>query len=381
MEPLSDFLAKLRVPRTPALVVRRAALEANLAAMQAACDAAGVKLRPHGKMAKCSRLSLRQQELGAVGVCCQTVGEAEAYAAAGVSDLLISAPVPPWGWPVLAQLAGQGVRVSAVVDSEAQIALAPPGISLLVDVDGGQHRSGARFEDVPALVRAVLDVGHHWGGLQCYVGTLQADPGRGPAHAALMARLRALVEALRADGMDPASVTGGGTGTAPLDLAAGVFTEIQAGSYALMDVAYGKAGATYETALLLAASVVSAQWKSHVTIDSGLKALSADGPPARILAGAPEGSRFFFQGDEHGGLLHPAAAEAMKAQGLAAVEVLEADPAFARPDWPADGSLVWLQPGHVDPTVNLHDALWIADEDGALERWAVDARRTTPWLG
>ena len=129
MDPLTEFPAMLRLPRTPALVVRRAALEANLSVMQAACDAAGVRLRPHGKMAKCSRLALRQIELGAVGLCCQTVGEAEAYAAAGIGDLLLSAPVPPWGWPVLAALAGKGVRVTAVVDSPAQVALAPEGVT------------------------------------------------------------------------------------------------------------------------------------------------------------------------------------------------------------------------------------------------------------
>jgi D-serine deaminase-like pyridoxal phosphate-dependent protein len=42
---------------------------------------------------------------------------------------------------------------------------------------------------------------------------------------------------------------------------------------------------------------------------------------------------------------------------------------------PADGALVWLQPGHVDPTVALHDSFWVADEDGRLERWPIDARR------
>jgi len=40
-----------------------------------------------------------------------------------------------------------------------------------------------------------------------------------------------------------------------------------------------------------------------------------------------------------------------------------------------EGDIVWLQPGHVDPTVALHDAFFVADEDGTLERWAIDARR------
>ncbi|PZU46078.1 MAG: threonine aldolase [Sphingomonas sp.] len=352
-------------------------MEANLAAMQSACDVAGVKLRPHGKMAKCSRLALRQLELGAVGICCQTVGEAEAYAEAGVRDLLLSAPVPVWGWPMLQALVENGVAVSAVIDSEEQLRLAPPGIGLLVDVDGGQHRSGVCFGEVAALVRGILGSGRCWVGLQYYLGHLQADAGRAPAHAAAMERLRSLVEGLKTEGLAPACVTGGGTGTSELDLACGLFTELQAGSYPLMDVVYDKAGVVFETALVLAASVVSVQRKGHITIDAGFKALSTDGTLPRLLAGGPDGALFFFQGDEHGGLIHPSAVSSMKAEGLAAVDKLDADRSFARPKWPAEGDLVWLQPGHVDPTVNLHDALWIADEDGSLERWAVDARRTT----
>ncbi len=379
MGPVTDFPAALRLPRTPALVVRRAALEANLSAMQAACDAAGVRLRPHGKMAKCSRLALRQIELGAVGLCCQTVGEAEAYAAAGVGDLLLSAPVPPWGWPVLAALAGKGVRVTAVVDSVPQVALAPEGVELIADVDGGQHRSGTSFAGAPALVRAILGSGRRWAGIQCYLGHLQADPDRAAAHAAAMGHIRSLIAELEMQGLKPAVITGGGTGTAALDLASGVFTELQAGSYALMDAAYAMAGAAFEPALLLAATVVSVQHKSHITIDSGLKALSADGPPARLVAGAPDGALFRFQGDEHGALVHPRFAARLKAEGFGAVSALDTDSDIAWPDWPAEGGLVWLQPGHVDPTVNLHDMLWVADEDGGLEPWPIDARRTTPW--
>lgn len=382
MGSLSDFLARVRPPRTPALVVRRSALAANLATMQRACDAVGVKLRPHGKMAKSSRLAHEQLALGAVGLCCQTVGEAEAYARAGVRDLLVSAPVPPWGWPLLAGLAAEGIAVSAVVDSEGQIAAAADGgasaVALLADIDGGQHRTGARFADVPALVEAILSAGFRWAGLQCYLGHLQADRGREPAHREAMAHLRLLIAELSAKGRHPQVVTGGGTGTASLDLASGVFTELQAGSYALMDIQYGDAGAAFEPALFCAATIVSSRRKSHVTVDAGLKALAADGPAPRPVLGVPEGCRFRFMGDEHGALIHRDALAAFAEQGLLAVDMIEANAEFPRPGWPPDGSLVWLRPGHVDPTANLHDCLWVADEDGSLERWPIDARRVTP---
>ena len=115
--PLADFTP----PATPMLVVRRAVLEHNLATMQAACDAAGVALRSHGKMHKCSRLGLRQVELGAVGLCCQTVGEAQAFARAGIADVLVTSPPPPWGAARLAELAATGVRVGVVADSAMQV--------------------------------------------------------------------------------------------------------------------------------------------------------------------------------------------------------------------------------------------------------------------
>ena len=105
MQSPAEFLAKVQPPMTPALVVRRAVMADNLAAMQAACTAKGVRLRSHGKMHKCSTLAAEQIRLGAVGLCCQTVGEAEAFVAGGIADVLVTAPVPPWGWARLAALA------------------------------------------------------------------------------------------------------------------------------------------------------------------------------------------------------------------------------------------------------------------------------------
>jgi len=123
---------------------------------------------------------------------------------------------------------------------------------------------------------------------------------------------------------------------------------------------------------------VSAQHKSHVTIDAGFKAFSVDGPPARVVHGAAPGSRWRATGDEHGAIFHPAAVEALKRLGGGdAIAALNAAGEFP---WPADapkvGGMVWLQPGHCDPTVNLYDALYVVDEDGSAEVWPIDARRS-----
>ncbi len=366
MQPLADFLARITPPQTPALVIRRTTLTANLITMQAACTAGGVRLRAHGKMHKCSPLGRLQVAQGAIGLCCQTVGEAETYAAAGIADLMITAPVPPWGWPRLAALSANtrlgaaGTKIAVVIDSGQQLANAVASggnFNLFVDIDPGFHRAGVAIADAPALADAIVAAGQRFGGLQAYAGHLQHAPnhdgGRAAANAAFTAKLATLVADLTAAGLAPPHVTGGGTGTYALDIAGGVFTEIQAGSYALMDVDYTDAGAgsgewPFQPALFVAATVVSAQHTGFVTCDAGLKAFHSDGPPPRVIS--PTGSKWHSMGDEHGAIIGTAAPE---------------------------GALVWLQPGHVDPTVALHDAYFVADEDGNLERWPIDARRAS----
>lgn len=359
MQSTADFLAKVKPPITPALVVRRAVMAANLAAMQAACHARGVRLRAHGKMHKCTTLGRLQVELGAVGLCCQTVGEAEAFVAGGITDVLVTAPVPAWGWSRLATLAGQA-KVGAVIDSTAQLANAfvaarDAGVELdlYVDIDPGMGRAGVKPEAAPVLAAAIGMYAHlNYAGIQAYCGHYQhlLPDERDAANAKWAGHLRAVIASLTAAGLTPAIVTGGGTGTADLDLAHGVYTELQAGSYALMDVEYGDLGdLPFQPALFLAASVVSAQHTTHVTCDAGHKALHPNGPVSRVIV--PEGSSYRPMGDEHGAIVPPGGV--------------------------VEGDLVWLQPGHVDPTVALHDAFFVADEDGTLERWPVDARRVS----
>lgn len=390
--------ARFRPPTTPALVVRRDVLEQNLKAMQGFCDAAGVALRAHGKMHKCPTLALRQVALGAVGVCCQTVHEAEAFAAAGVDDLLVTSPPAPWGAERLARLAGRGVRVAVTADSRGQIArldaaAAAAGVrlGLIVDLDLGLHRTGARAENALALAAAAARAANlDYKGVQAYLGNLQhmADLGARRAGAErVQDELAALVGDLARAGLAPQVVTGGGTGTYAYDLAGGLFTEIQAGSYALMDVEYLDCGPPeggdwpFRPALFVAATVISDVHKTHVVCDAGLKACSVDGPPARVAGGAPSGSRWRAMGDEHAGIFHPALAAAMKARfeaGDDPVAALDLDPATPRPaDAPGEGDLVWLIPGHCDPTINLYDALWVVAEDGTAEAWPVTARRTS----
>ncbi len=363
---LPPALARFVPPQTPALVVDVARLDANIAVMQAACDAAKVRLRAHGKMHKCPAIAQRQIAAGAVGLCCQTIGEAEAFARAGIGDLLITAPLPRWAVARLVALAREtGAQLAAVVDSAAQIArldaaAMAAGVTLgaLVDVDIDMHRAGAVPRDVPMLAAALAGArALRYDGIQAYFGHIQhMSEGRAAALAKATQTLADLRQTLTDGGYPPAQISGGGTGTYALDLNGGIYTELQCGSYALMDAEYLDCGGPvgdwpFAPALFLAATVVSAQHASHVTIDAGLKALSADVPP-RIAAGGVQGSHYRSMGDEHGAVVGRGAR--------------------------MEGDLVWLQPGHCDPTINLHDALWAVQDDGAVERWAISARRVTP---
>lgn len=382
-------------PQTPLLVVLRPALDHNLATMQSRCDRAGVRLRAHGKTHKCSTLGRLQVAGGAVGLCAQTVGEAEAFVTGGVRDVLVTAPHPEWGSARLAALATSGARIGATVDHEGQIArlgaaARAAGVTLdcVIDIDPGTHRTGARPADIVALAAlAAATEGLNYAGVQAYAGHLQhmADIGaRRAADDAVTAGLAGVVEQLRQASLAPAVVTGGGTGTHAWDLDSGVFTEIQAGSYAVMDVEYEMCGGPeggwpFQPALFVVAAVVSTNHKSHVTVDAGFKAFSSDGPPARIAAGAADGSLWRPMGDEHGMIIHPSGLPALKGGDfIRAVDALDADPAAPWPeDAPKPGGLVWLQPGHCDPTINLYDALHVVSDDGAIERWPIDARRSS----
>ncbi|MDB5430561.1 MAG: family PLP-dependent enzyme [Caulobacter sp.] len=386
-------------PQTPLLVIDRRALERNLATMQGLCNDANVRLRAHGKTHKCSTLGRLQVEGGAVGLCAQTVGEAEAFVAGGIRDVLVTAPPAPWGAVRLAALAKTGARVGSVADDAAQIerlgaAARAAGVTLdlVIDLDLGTHRTGAYPDRAVALAAlAAATEGLNYAGIQAYLGHLQHLDGAERRRTADEAGHRGLahaVEQLRGANLAPGVVTGGGTGTHAYDLKSGVFNELQAGSYAVMDVEYEACGApdgrpwAFEPALYIAASVISVQHKSHVVCDAGFKAVSVDGPPARVAEGAAPGSVWRPMGDEHGMILHPAFAHIPKAAGrdplafAAAIGAADADPALAWPtDAPKTGDIVWLQPGHCDPTCNLYDAFHAVAADGSHERWAIDARR------
>ena len=354
---------------TPALLLDLDALDRNIARMAAHCRRTGQALRPHAKTHKSVQVARRQVAAGAVGLCCATLGEAEVLAGAGIPGVLVTSPVVGPGRAArLVALNEAAEGLMAVADDPAAVAAlaeAAPGkpLQLLVDVDVGTKRTGVlSAQAAVALARQIDEApGLVFAGIQGYAGHLQHVydyAERAEAAAAVSERLAYVSSVLADAGLAPPLVTGGGTGTHDLDYRHGVLGELQAGSYTVMDVDYGKVALTadgpgpFEPALFVSATVVSAAGEEFAIIDAGLKALATDGPMPLFARGAPEGAAFSFAGDEHG-----------------RVHYAEDNPARLRV-----GDIVELHPPHCDPTINLYDAYHALRGEVLEAIWPVDAR-------
>ena len=261
---------------TPALLIELDAFEANLKRLADAVAASPLRLRPHAKAHKCPIIAHKRMALGAVGVCCQKVSEAEAMVQGGVPDILVSNEIVGEGKiRRLAALAGEA-RVATCIDRiEAVASLGAAArsfgatLGVLVEIDVGQNRCGvAPGAAAVPLARAAAETGGlAFLGLQAYHGSAQhfrTFDERRRAIEEAAAKVEATLAALDKAGLAAATVTGGGTGTYPFEIASGIYTELQAGSYIFMDGDYGRNHARdggpfadFRQALFVLATVIS----------------------------------------------------------------------------------------------------------------------------
>ncbi len=317
---------------TPALVVDRAALDHNLATMARARPRD--QLRPHVKAHKSTGLARLQAGAGHQGFTCATVAEMEGLARAGLGgDLLLANEV--LDCRRLGVLIEAGARVTVAVDSGSTVEAAVAGgvTEVVVDVNVGLPRCGCPPDEAGRLADLARARGLTVRGVMGYEGHVVGieDPLRRAAE--LETAMELLVRAHDLVGGE--LVTGGGTGT--FDRNRWV-TECQAGSYLLMDTAYGKLGLPFRAALGIWSTVISssADWS---VCDAGLKALSLDHGNPDI-----EGSTVWFCSDEH---------------------------TVFSPPVPV-GSRVVVRPSHVDPTVALHRALHLVEGSPTLDTEVLD---------
>jgi D-threonine aldolase len=327
--------------QTPALVVERSDLTHNLATMTAALP--GRRLRPHVKAHKTTGLARLQAGAGHQSFTCATIREVEGMAAAGLGDdLLLANEV--LDTTRLGRVSAAGARVTVAVDSEATVEAAASGKvpEVVIDVNVGLPRCGCDPEQAGALADLARRRGLAVRGVMGYEGHavgLESRTERVEQTATAMALLLGAHEAVGGD-----LISAGATGTYDINRWA---TEIQAGSYLLMDTAYAKLGLPFRNALTILATVISVNAGGWAVADCGLKALGMDhGNPSLT-----DGGVVWYCSDEH---------------------IVFSAPDGARPY--EIGQRVRIVPAHVDPTVAYHSALHLVEAGEVLDSWPVDLR-------
>lgn len=346
---------------TPCLIVDLRLFEANVARCMERL--AGVDVRPHLKTAKSPAVARLLLDAGAVGICVAKLGEAEVMLDAGIDDVMITTElVGPAKLRRLVELRERWPEASlrVVVDSwegalRLSDALTEP-IETLIEVNVAQNRCGVAPAAAIRLADRLTELDKlELVGLQGYEGNLQHirdhDERQWRCDRA-MQRLERAVGELREGGHRVDVVTTGGTGTAEFCAQHEVVTEVQPGSFAFMDTDYGDTeGVPYEHALTTLATVISHPAAHRAMVDAGLKTLSNDSGPARVID-AP-GWTYEHAGDEHGALIAAPTAECRE------LEV---------------GDRVTLVPSHIDTTLNLHDTMHVHRDGEVLAEWAIAAR-------
>lgn len=351
---------------TPALILELDPFERNLRRLPESLATRSIMIRPHAKSHKSPEIALRQIALGAVGVCCQKVSEAEALVEGGVNDVLIANEVV--GAVKLRRLTAlaRQARVAVCADNAANVtvlaaAARQAGVTLdvLVEINVGSNRCGVEPGE-PAVMLAkqiASSASLRFAGLQAYQGAaqhLRKVEERRTAIEAAAAYVKRTRELLSAAGIACPKVTGAGTGTYLFEAASDVYDELQAGSYIFMDADYARnewteSGAPrFEHSLFVWTTVMSRPNAQRAIVDAGLKASSVDSGMPRIAAGGP--AVYVKASDEHG-----------------VIEVNGA-PGYAL------GDKLKLIPGHCDPTVNLYDHYICIRNDRVEAIWPITAR-------
>jgi D-serine deaminase-like pyridoxal phosphate-dependent protein len=322
--------------QTPALLVEREVLQSNVDVMASALP--GTRLRPHVKAHKCTELARVQHAAGHHGFTCATIREVEGMAKAGLgTDLLLANEV--LAAHRLGALVEQGHRVTVAVDSPETVAAAADGgvHEVVVDVNIGLPRCGCPPAEAGRIAELARARGLTVRGVMGYEGHLMMMQPPDEQRRLTEEAMGLLLAAHTDVGGD--LVSAGGTGTYAINTWA---TEIQAGSYALMDTSYATLGYPFGHALSILATVISVS-PDYAVADVGLKSLGMDhGNPT--IADA----QVWFCSDEH--------------------------TTFAPAEPLSVGARVRVLPAHVDPTVALHEAMWLVDGDQVRQRWAVDLR-------
>ncbi len=354
---------------TPCLVIDRRLLQTNINTMQHEVNHAKKNLRPHVKTHKCSRIAKMQIEAGAVGISAAKVSEALVLAQAGVKNTLITSPViTPAKIEKLMQCLLLDPELTVVVDNlenagilDREARKVNKMLNVLMDIDPDVGRTGVAYSDAMEFAKALLKYpALKLNGIQCYAGNLQHISNyqeRQQASTKVMNKAAHILRQLNEAGLECHILSGSGTGTYSIDLLIPEVTEVQPGSYAVMDAEYYSIGSsdnathytTYKPAMTLLSSIISTNHSSQVTCDAGWKALYQ--VPTKPIILQPKGLEYDWFGDEHGKITP-----------------------VGRASLPKLGDCIELMAAHCDPTINMFDVFYVVEDGIVVDIWDIDMR-------
>jgi D-serine deaminase-like pyridoxal phosphate-dependent protein len=360
---LGDYRAAIGRSRneliTPALILDLDVARRNIATMAEYMRTVRAKLRPHIKVHKSPELARMQMEAGeSIGLTTATVWEAVVMVRGGIGDILIANEVVG-GEKIkaLAELARDG-RISVAIDDarnaeELSAAALKAGsiLGVLIDLDVGMERCGVRNkEEALRLAEQVSKLrGLRLEGMMGYEGhcMLEPDPELRVQKAyAAMDKLMEAVDFLARAGFESKVISGGGTGTYNITGAHPRLTELQAGSYVVMDAFHAQLVPGFPVALTVLATVISRQG-NRVVLDSGRKTVGSE-------LGLPR-------------LKDVPATTASIAEEHLLVDVDPGNPLRV-------GDRVEVISGYGPTTVNLHDVYYVVEKDVVADVWPVRTR-------
>jgi D-serine deaminase-like pyridoxal phosphate-dependent protein len=343
---------------TPALVLDIDAAQRNIDHMASELKQMGAAtIRPHYKTHKSPDLARRQLRAGAGGLSMATVWEAAILAAAGMDDLFVVNMVAhPAKLRVLAELA-RDHRVLVAVDEAGNVAAlsaaavtAGSTLGIMVEVDTGMDRCGVDdAADCLAVARQVIDLpGLRFEGITGYEGHCSLTPDHDLRHERQREAMKfftGVAELLEADGIPCPIRSAGGIATWNWTAAYPGVTEIQAGTYVVMDNFHGQMVPGFEHSLTIQATVISRQ-SGKVIVDAGNKSVA---DPADVTMVGHDHKVFRF--DEEHGIFDAAGGSPLRV-----------------------GDPVALVPGYSPSTVNWYDAYHVVHEDIVVDIWPIIPR-------
>ena len=344
---------------TPALLIDIDKMERNLQKMADYFEGRPASLRPHTKTHKCPVLAHKQLRAGAIGITCAKLGEAEVMAQAGINEILIANQII--GSQKIARLANLAHHCDIIVAVESSANAADLSnaaqavgstIRVLIEVDVGMHRCGVKSaEEALSLSQILLNSpGLEFEGIMGYEGHAVMIPDFEDREKACIDSMQVLIsvkEILEKNGIEVGIVSAGGTGTYNIAGAYPGITELEGGSYIVMDAKYRSVLDDFECALTLLTTVTSRPDKESAILDAGMKAMTFEfGMPELINL---QGAGIAFLSEEHGHLY-----------------LEDADQKV--------GDKVELIPSHCCTTINLHDAYYACRGDRLEAIWPIAGR-------